>query len=54
MALGLGLRDIGLAATDCAVRLAMAREDGSVQRAARRLGVTDRALQLRRAQQRPS
>jgi len=54
MALGLGLRDIGLAATDCAVRLAMAREDGSLQRAARRLGVTDRALQLRRAQQRPS
>ena len=53
MALGLGLREIGLAATDCAVRLAMAREGGSLQRAARRLGVTDRALQLRRAQQRP-
>jgi hypothetical protein len=29
-------------------------EDGSLQRAARRLGVTDRALQLRRAQRRES
>jgi hypothetical protein len=27
-------------------------EDGSLQRAARRLGVTDRALQLRRAHRR--
>ena len=37
------------AAKDLAIRLAVAREDGNLQRAAKRLGVTDRALQIRRA-----
>jgi transcriptional regulator with GAF, ATPase, and Fis domain len=47
---GIGLREIGRAATESAIRLAVANEDGNLQRAAKRLGVTDRALQLRRAQ----
>ena len=51
--LGMGLKDIGLAATECAIRLAIEREGGNLHRAAARLGVTGRALQLRRAQQRP-
>ncbi|MDM0106063.1 sigma 54-interacting transcriptional regulator [Variovorax sp. J22R24] len=51
--LGLGLKEIGQTATDCAIRLAIEREQGNLHRAAQRLGVTDRALQLRRAQQRP-
>lgn len=52
IALGLGLRDISYAATDTAIRLAIHDERGNLQRAARRLGVTDRALQMRRAGQR--
>jgi transcriptional regulator with GAF, ATPase, and Fis domain len=48
--LGAGLKEIGRAAEDVAIQYATAVEDGSLQRAARRLGVTDRALQLRRAQ----
>jgi len=47
---GVGLREIGRAAADAAIRLAIASEHGNLQRAAKRLGVTDRALQLRRAQ----
>ncbi|HXI57517.1 MAG TPA: sigma 54-interacting transcriptional regulator [Polyangia bacterium] len=47
---GIGLRDIGRFATDAAIRLAIANENGNLRRAAERLGVTDRALQLRRAQ----
>jgi transcriptional regulator with GAF, ATPase, and Fis domain len=47
---GVGLREIGRAATDAAIRLVITSEDGNLQRAAKRLGVTDRALQLRRAQ----
>jgi transcriptional regulator with GAF, ATPase, and Fis domain len=50
LSLGTGLRDIGRIATETAIRLAVAAEQGNVQRAARRLGVTDRALQMRRAQ----
>ena len=46
---GFGLREIGRVATDTAIRLVLASENGNLQRAARRLGVTDRALQLRRA-----
>jgi transcriptional regulator with GAF, ATPase, and Fis domain len=46
---GIGLKDISRATTEAAVRLALHSERGNVQRAARRLGVTDRALQLRRA-----
>jgi transcriptional regulator with GAF, ATPase, and Fis domain len=48
--LGVGLKEIGRVATDTAIRLALHGEDGNLQRAARRLGVTDRALQIRRAQ----
>jgi transcriptional regulator with GAF, ATPase, and Fis domain len=46
---GAGLKEIGRAAEDCAISYATREEDGSLQRAARRLGVTDRALQIRRA-----
>ncbi len=52
VALGAGLKDIGRAAEDIAVRIAVHEEDGNLQRAASRLGVTDRALQLRRASRR--
>ena len=47
--LGVGLRDISAGAADAAIRIALGTECGNLQRAARRLGVTDRALQLRRA-----
>lgn len=50
LSLGVGLKEIGRIASDTAIRLALAEEQGNLQRAARRLGVTDRALQLRRAQ----
>ncbi|MFO1155225.1 MAG: sigma 54-interacting transcriptional regulator [Rhodospirillales bacterium] len=50
--LGVGLRDIGRTAEDIAVQIAVNEEQGNLQRAAERLGVTDRALQLRRAAQR--
>jgi transcriptional regulator with GAF, ATPase, and Fis domain len=49
LARGMGLREIGRAATSAAIRLVLSREDGNLQRAARSLGVTDRALQMRRA-----
>ncbi|HVM34051.1 MAG TPA: sigma 54-interacting transcriptional regulator [Actinomycetota bacterium] len=49
LAAGVGLKDIARAASDTAVDIAIAEEDGSLQRAARRLGVTDRALQMRRS-----
>jgi len=52
LARGLGLKEIGNLASDTAVRIALAEEGGSLQRAADRLGVTDRALQMRRAAQR--
>jgi transcriptional regulator with GAF, ATPase, and Fis domain len=47
--LGAALKEIGRAAEDVAVRYATEEEDGNLHRAASRLGVTDRALQLRRA-----
>jgi transcriptional regulator with GAF, ATPase, and Fis domain len=50
--LGIGMKEISQAAADLAVTMAIEREGGNLQRAAARLGVTDRALQLRRAQQR--
>ncbi len=50
LALGVGLKEIGRVASDTAIRLAISEEEGNLQRAARRLGVTDRALQLRKAQ----
>ena len=46
---GIGLKEISRAAEDTAVRIAVSRENGNLQRAARMLGVTDRALQMRRA-----
>jgi transcriptional regulator with GAF, ATPase, and Fis domain len=49
VALGATMREISQAAEDLAVRSAVAQENGSWHRAAERLGVTDRALQLRRA-----
>jgi transcriptional regulator with GAF, ATPase, and Fis domain len=48
---GVPLREIGRAATEAAIDVALGLE-GSVQRAARQLKVTDRALQLRRAARR--
>ncbi len=53
LAAGACLKEIGRIAEDTAVRLAVTGEEGNLQRAARRLGVTDRALQLRRQSQRP-
>jgi transcriptional regulator with GAF, ATPase, and Fis domain len=50
--LGAGLKDIGRTAEEIAVRVAVLEEEGNLQRAASRLGVTDRALQLRRAARR--
>jgi DNA-binding NtrC family response regulator len=49
---GAGLRDISQAAADAAIDIAVSEEGGNLQRAARRLGVTDRALQMRRAHRR--
>jgi transcriptional regulator with GAF, ATPase, and Fis domain len=46
---GAGLREIGQAATGAAVRIALREADGNLRLAAQRLGITDRALQLRRA-----
>jgi transcriptional regulator with GAF, ATPase, and Fis domain len=46
---GIGLKEIGRAVADAVVRLSVEQESGNLQRAARRLGITDRALQLRRA-----
>lgn len=45
--MGFGLKDIGRAASDAAIRAALIECDGSVKRAAKVLGVTDRALHLR-------
>jgi transcriptional regulator with GAF, ATPase, and Fis domain len=50
--LGIGLKEIGQAAAETAIRLAIEQADGNLHRAATRLGVTDRALQMRRANQR--
>jgi DNA-binding NtrC family response regulator len=49
IAMGAGLREITTAATAAAIRIAVRSEHGNLQRAAKRLGVTDRALQMRRA-----
>jgi transcriptional regulator with GAF, ATPase, and Fis domain len=48
LACGAKLKEISHAATDTAIRLAVHDENGNLQLAARRLGVTDRALQMRR------
>jgi len=49
MARGLGLKQISKETAQVAIETALADEDGNLHRAAQRLGVTDRALQLRRA-----
>lgn len=52
VALGIGMKDIGQTATELAIEMALECEGGNLQRAAARLGVSDRALQIRRASQR--
>jgi transcriptional regulator with GAF, ATPase, and Fis domain len=49
IALGAGLKEISQATSSVAIRMAVQSEHGNLQRAAKRLGVTDRALQIRRA-----
>ncbi|MBI5566766.1 MAG: sigma-54-dependent Fis family transcriptional regulator [Chloroflexi bacterium] len=49
---GTSLKEIRTLAEDTAIRLTLADENDNVPRAARKLGVTDRALQLRRAARR--
>jgi transcriptional regulator with GAF, ATPase, and Fis domain len=49
---GIGLKEIARLASECAIRIALAEEGGNLQRAAKRLGITDRALQMRRADSR--
>ncbi|HSQ59144.1 MAG TPA: sigma 54-interacting transcriptional regulator [Acidobacteriota bacterium] len=46
---GVPLEEIGRAAKAVAIDVALGEEEGNIHRAARRLGVTDRALQMRRA-----
>ncbi len=46
---GAGLKEIGRLASDIAIRIALEDAGGNLQQAARRLQVTDRALQMRRA-----
>lgn len=46
---GHGLKEIGRAVAETAIRMSLEQEQGNLRRAALRLRVTDRALQLRRA-----
>jgi transcriptional regulator with GAF, ATPase, and Fis domain len=46
---GAGMKEIGRAAQAAAERIAIEDEQGNLPRAARRLGISDRALQMRRA-----
>lgn len=50
--LGVGLKTLRRAVDETAVRIAIDDEQGNLQRAARKLGVTDRALQVREASRR--
>jgi len=50
--MGVSLKEISQAAAEAAVRFATEDENGNLRRAAQRLGITDRALQMRRAAQR--
>lgn len=47
--MGVGLREIGRVAQQTAVAVAVAAEQGNLRRASRLLGVTERALQMRRS-----
>ncbi len=49
LASGAELRKISQAACDAAIKITVQSEQGNLQRASKRLGITDRALQLRRA-----
>ncbi|MFZ4986205.1 MAG: sigma 54-interacting transcriptional regulator [Blastocatellia bacterium] len=49
IAQGLGMKEIGREAEESAERIVIDQEGGNPQRAAQRLGVSDRTLQLRRA-----
>jgi transcriptional regulator with GAF, ATPase, and Fis domain len=49
---GATLKEIGRAASAAAIRIVTEEEDGNLRRAAQRLGITDRALQMRRAARR--
>ena len=49
VSMGVGLREIGKVAQQTAVQVAVAAERGNLRRASRLLGVTERALQLRRS-----
>jgi transcriptional regulator with GAF, ATPase, and Fis domain len=51
LTMGTGLRELTNAVKETAIRMAVNNENGNLQRAARRLGVTDRALQMWRAEQ---
>ncbi len=52
VAMGVGLKEIGHTAVDTAIQVAVANASGNLSRAAVQLGVTDRALQMRRAARR--
>jgi transcriptional regulator with GAF, ATPase, and Fis domain len=52
LAQGVGLKELRSSVEEMAIRIAVEDEQGSLQRAARKLGVTDRALQVRRAEER--
>lgn len=54
LALGVTLKQISNSAAEIAIRVALEDEMGNLQQAAKRLGVTDRALQMRRALKRGS
>ena len=47
--MGATLKEISQTATQTAIRIAVQSEKGNLQKAARRLGITDRALQARKA-----
>lgn len=54
IASGASLKEIERSAGELAERIVIEAEQGNLQRAAARLGVTDRALQMRRAARRPN
>jgi transcriptional regulator with GAF, ATPase, and Fis domain len=49
IATGTSLKEVSRTTIETAIRIAVQSEEGNLQRAAKRLGVTDRALQIRRA-----
>lgn len=49
---GIGLKEIGRLTEELAVQIALERANGNIHHAAQQLGVTDRALQLRKATRR--